>query len=53
MNRHAAALALVGWYLMMPPMAADLDRSCRHDYLLPAMSDLLFGVIGPDGRPRQ
>ena len=22
--RHAAALALVGWYLMMPPMASDL-----------------------------
>ncbi len=27
-SRHAAALALVGWYLMLPPMADDLDSSC-------------------------
>ena len=25
--RHAAALALVGWYLMMPPVSADTDRA--------------------------
>jgi len=26
---HAAALALVGWYLMMPPSAGDLDSACN------------------------
>jgi len=26
--RHAAALALVGWYLILPPSDADLDSSC-------------------------
>lgn len=26
--RHAAGLALVGWYLMMPPLQKDLDSSC-------------------------
>jgi hypothetical protein len=26
--RHAAALALVGWYLMMPPTQSMLDSSC-------------------------
>jgi hypothetical protein len=25
---HAAALALVGWYLMIPPTQKDLDDSC-------------------------
>jgi hypothetical protein len=25
--RHAAALALLGWYLMMPPVSADRDRA--------------------------
>ena len=28
--RHAAALALVGWYLMLPPMQDDLDSTCAH-----------------------
>jgi hypothetical protein len=26
--RHAAALALLGWYLMIPPTQKDLDDSC-------------------------
>jgi hypothetical protein len=26
--RHAAALALVGWYLMFPPTKADVDPHC-------------------------
>ena len=26
--RHAAAFALVGWYLMIPPTQKDLDDSC-------------------------
>jgi hypothetical protein len=26
--RHAAALALVGWYLMMPPTREALDSNC-------------------------
>jgi len=25
---HAAALALIGWYLMVPPTQKDLDESC-------------------------
>jgi hypothetical protein len=28
--RHAAALALVGWYLMMPPTQEHLDSSCSN-----------------------
>jgi hypothetical protein len=24
--RHAAALALVGWYLLVPPLSSDLSR---------------------------
>jgi hypothetical protein len=43
--RHAAALSLVGWYLMMPPMTADLDQSCKPDHIVPAMSDLAMGLI--------
>jgi hypothetical protein len=27
--RHAAALVLVGWYLMMPPNACDLSGACN------------------------
>ena len=26
--RHAAALTLIGWYLMIPPTQKDLDDSC-------------------------
>jgi hypothetical protein len=26
---HAVALALVGWYLMVPPSKGDLNQSCR------------------------
>ncbi len=26
---HAAALALVGWYLMMPPNACELSSACK------------------------
>lgn len=32
--RHAAALALVGWYLMVPPSARDLDGSCNGKNIL-------------------
>jgi hypothetical protein len=33
---HAAALALVGWYLMIPPTQKDLDDSCgAHSPLAP------------------
>jgi hypothetical protein len=28
--RHAAALALIGWYLMMPPTQEMLDSSCSN-----------------------
>src|SRR5216683_5055302 len=42
--RHAATLALVGWYLMVPPMAAQLDSSCAiHDKTASA-SDI-FGAL--------
>ena len=27
--RHAATLALMGWYLMMPPNACDLSSACK------------------------
>ncbi len=30
--RHAAALALVGWYLMVPPSLADTSWICGHSF---------------------
>ncbi len=30
---HAIALASIGWYLMLPPTAADLDGACNHQSL--------------------
>jgi hypothetical protein len=37
--RHAAALALVGWYLMLPPLA---DRSTTHCLLCTGVDAPLF-----------
>ncbi|MGD1027070.1 hypothetical protein [Candidatus Binatus soli] len=31
--RHAAALALVGWYLILPPQASHLDPQCSKSSL--------------------
>jgi hypothetical protein len=42
--RHTAALALIGWYLMMPPMLGDLDSSCN-GYHIPTVSDLFWALI--------
>jgi len=33
--RHAAALALVGWYLMVPPLKGDSSSGYRADYDAP------------------
>ena len=40
---HAAALALVGWYLMMPPTEEQLDATCRGG---PTVMDHVTAVIG-------
>ena len=37
--RHAAALALMGWYLIIPPSAADLDNACNG-------KSILWSVVG-------
>jgi len=37
--RHAAALALMGWYLIIPPSVADLDSACNG-------KSVLWDVIG-------
>jgi len=42
--RHAAALALVGWYLMVPPMAGDLDETCKSGGR-PALSDVTVALL--------
>jgi hypothetical protein len=42
---HATALALVGWYLMMPPMAADRDSSCESQNATFAASDLFWALL--------
>jgi hypothetical protein len=38
--RHAAAITLVGWYLMMPPLQSDLDSSCKPG-AAPAVRDFI------------
>jgi hypothetical protein len=43
--RHAAALALVGWYLMMPPLRADLDQTCTSQGIGFAASDLFWALV--------
>jgi len=40
--RHAAALALVGWYLMTPPTGEHLDSSCS---FVPSMLDSVIAFI--------
>jgi hypothetical protein len=43
--RHAAALASVGWYLMMPPTEEQLDSTCRGG---PSVIDYVAALIGRD-----
>jgi len=43
--RHAAALALVGWYLMVPPTQVQLDSTCRSG---PSVMDHVTALIGRD-----
>jgi hypothetical protein len=46
-TRHAATLALVGWYLMMPPMQVDLDSSCMGDSIFGfTVSDVFRAILG-------
>jgi len=42
---HAAALASVGWYLMMPPTQEQLDSTCRGG---PSVMDHVAALIGRD-----
>jgi hypothetical protein len=51
--QHAAALLLVGWYLMMPPLANAWDSAAHkaeEDYW--ATCGYLYGVCGMPGPPR-
>jgi hypothetical protein len=43
--RHAAALASVGWYLMVPPTQEQLDSTCRSG---PSVMDHVTALIGRD-----
>jgi hypothetical protein len=42
--RHASPLAIVGWYLMVPPMAADLNSTCSSSGW-PAFSEMAFSLL--------
>jgi len=42
--RHAAALALVGWYLMVPPSMSEMDWTCGASLSASAYHKL-FGTI--------
>ena len=42
--RHAAALALVGWYLMVPPTLSDSDSTCASNGWFSA-SDLIWALV--------
>jgi hypothetical protein len=44
---HTAALALVGWYLMVPPTQEQLDSTCRGDSG-PSVMDHVAALIGRD-----
>jgi hypothetical protein len=41
--RHAASLALVGWYLMVPPMGSEIDPTCGRSWR-PAMTDVFAAI---------
>lgn len=43
--RHAAALALIGWYLMTPPTQEQLDSTCRGG---PSVMDRVAALAGRD-----
>ena len=42
--RHAAALALIGWYLMVPPSMSEMDWTCGASLSASAYHKL-FGTI--------
>ena len=46
-RRHAAALGLVGWYLMMPPTQEQLDSTCRSGSS-PSVMDHVAALIDRD-----
>ncbi len=43
-RRHSIALVFIGWYLMMPPMAAELDQACMQPGILKT-STLFFSMV--------
>src|SRR5947207_2941040 len=44
---HVFAVVLAGWYLMLPPTRADLDKSCTGDTILSfTVSDAFWGLVG-------
>ncbi len=43
--RHTVALALVGWYLMMPPSIAFHDSTCPGGTGWPTLYDAFFGIL--------
>ena len=47
--RHAAALASVGWYLMIPPTQEQLDSTCRGG---PSVMDRVAALIGRDDQTK-
>ena len=49
-RRHSIALVFIGWYLMMPPMAAELDQSCAHPGILQTSTLLSSMVTGASPR---
>ena len=44
-TRHAAALVLVGWYLMVPPTQQQLDSTCRTG---PSLMDHVTALVRRD-----
>ena len=46
-RRHAAALGLVGWYLMMPPTQEQLDSTCRSGSS-PSVMDHVAALVDRD-----
>ena len=50
-RRHSIALVFIGWYLMMPPMSAELDQSCAQPGIL--QTSTLFSSMVAGVSPRE
>ena len=46
--QHAIVVSLVGWYLMMPPTAADLDTACNGQSVFWAVVGTFSSQTGRD-----